>query len=86
MRLLLIERDLLKAMKKNDIKSLPIYPEQRECKRPSAERILEIFKNISKHNLFENGKLEDTFCDPLNAIQLKILELLNISRKYYSKN
>ena len=81
----LIERDMQKAMKNAGIKSIPIYPEQRECHRPSAERILETFQNISKHELWENGKLEENFFDPINDLQMTILELLKIPAKCYNK-
>ena len=74
----LIERDMQLIMKKEKIKSLPIYPEQRECRKPSTERILELFQNISKHELRENDKLQDAFFDPLNPLQQKILKLLKI--------
>ena len=82
----LIERDMQLIMKKEKIKSLPIYPEQRECRKPSTERILELFQNISKHELLENDKLEDAFFDPLNPLQQKILKLLKIPLNFYCKN
>ena len=81
----LIERDMQRAMKREKIKSLPIYPEQRECRKPSAERILELFQNVSKHELLENDKLENAFFDPLNLLQQKILELLKIPLDFYCK-
>ncbi len=48
----LIERDMKKAMVKAGLKSIPIYPEKRERKRPSAERILDQLKNASMHELW----------------------------------
>ncbi|MFH1395220.1 MAG: IS1634 family transposase, partial [Candidatus Omnitrophota bacterium] len=64
----LIERDMQKALKKAGIKSIPIYPEQRECRRPSAERILETFQNFSRHELWENGELEESFFDSISDL------------------
>ena len=81
----LIERDMQKAMKKAGIKSIPIYPEQRECRRPSAERILETFQNFSRHELWENGKLEENFFDSISDLQMTILDLLRIPAKCYGK-
>ncbi len=81
----LIERNLRKAMKKAGIKSIPIYPEQRECRRPSAERILEAFQNFSRHQLWENGRLEETFFDPIGNVPMTILELLRIPASHYDK-
>ena len=81
----LIERDLRKTMEKTGIKSIPIYPEQRECRRPSAERILGAFEKISRHELWENDRLEETFFDSIGDIQLTILKLLRIPVSYYDK-
>jgi transposase len=39
----LIERELRLAMQREKIKELPIYPEQRLCKRPTTEQILRLF-------------------------------------------
>lgn len=81
----LIERDMQQAMKKAVVKSIPIYPEQRECRHPSAERILEALQKVSKHELWENETLEDKFFDPLSDIQMRILKLLRIPLMYYQK-
>ncbi|MGH9955525.1 MAG: hypothetical protein ACREBC_00155, partial [Pyrinomonadaceae bacterium] len=39
----LIERELRQAMKRQSIEELPIYPEQRQCRRPTTEQILRLF-------------------------------------------
>jgi transposase len=79
----LIERDMQKAMKKRKIKSLRIYPEKRECRKPSAERILEVFQHFAKHDLYENDRLVEVFYDPLNELQNEILGLLKIPVEFY---
>jgi transposase len=81
----LIERDMRQAMKEAGIKSLPIYPEQRECQRPSAERILEAFRNYSKHELRQDDNLEETFFDTLGEMQAEVLNLLGIPLQYYRR-
>ena len=81
----LIERDMRQAMKEAGIKSLPIYPEQRECRRPSAERILEAFRNYSKHELRQDDNLEETFFDTLGEMQAEVLNLLGIPLQYYRR-
>ena len=81
----LIERDMRQAMKEAGIKSLPIYPEQRECRRPSAERILEAFRNYSKHELRQDDNLEETFFDTLGELQAEVLNLLGIPLQYYRR-
>lgn len=81
----LIERDMRKSMKQARLKSIPIYPEKRECRRPSAERILDILKNISVHELRENDKLTETFFDELSDLQVNVLNLLEIPTKHYGR-
>jgi transposase len=39
----LIERELRLAMKRERIAELPLYPEQRPCRRPTTEQILRLF-------------------------------------------
>lgn len=81
----LMERDMCKAMGKASLKSIPIYPEKRECLRPSAERILATLQNVSKHELWENNSLEDTFFDPLDDLQVRVMRLLRIPMEHYGK-
>ena len=81
----LLERDLRQAMKGAGIGSLPIYPEERECRRPSAERILEAFQNFSKHHLWEGDQLEGTFFETLTELQVEVLNLLGIPLRYYGQ-
>ena len=33
------------------IDHLPVYPEERECRAPSTERILEVFASLQRHDL-----------------------------------
>ncbi|MDG6971124.1 MAG: hypothetical protein JRN54_08480 [Nitrososphaerota archaeon] len=39
----LIERELLWAMKREGIVSLPVYPEERECPAPTTVKVLKLF-------------------------------------------
>ena len=47
----LIERELRLAMKREKLAELPIYPEQRRCKRPTTEQILRLFSLAERHTL-----------------------------------
>jgi transposase len=81
----LIERDMKKAMVKSGLKSIPIYPEKRECKRPSAERILDQLKNTSMHELWEDDELIQIFHSDLSDLQINILKLLDVSAEHYGR-
>lgn len=47
----LIERQVRAAMKAAKLDVLPLYPEDRECHAPTANRILEVFEGIQRHDL-----------------------------------
>lgn len=79
----LLERELRAALQASDEKSLPLYPEARPCRRPTARRVLDIFEPIQRHTL-TNGREESTFVTELSFSQERILELLGISSEDYA--
>ena len=80
----LIERELRLAMRKEKIRSLPLYPEKRKCKYPTTARIVDLFSNIRRHILFEDGDKVKCFYDPISELQEQILDLLIISKDHYT--
>lgn len=65
-----------------EITDITIYPEDRPCSAPSAKRILELFKGVTRHHLIDGeGHLVKTFSPTLTAKQL--LDLLGISADRY---
>ena len=65
----LIERELRLAMKREKIKELPIYPEQRLCKRPTTEQILRLFSLAERHTLLRDDKPVQSFPPQLTDTQ-----------------
>ena len=65
--------------------NIALYPEFRDCKAPSAERILEIFTAVARHHLHRNGALVKTFQPELTNQQLQVLELLELSPSAYTQ-
>lgn len=80
----LLERELRGAMQTAEIESLPLYPEGRACKRPTARRVLDVFDSIQRHTLTA-GRRSETFVTDLTRIQRRILKLLQIPRKNYGR-
>jgi transposase len=74
----LLERDIRLAMERTGVKMLPLYPEQRRCRAPSAARILEEFASLQRHRLSERGRLVQTFEPELTDLQRQLLSLLDI--------
>lgn len=80
----LIERDLRNAMTQASIASLPLYPEQRACAQPTADRTLELFNGLARHHITRDGRHIKTFPPQLTALQHQLLELLAIPATAYT--
>lgn len=78
----LLERELRNAMQQRGVKSLPMYPERRACKRPTTRRLIEIFESIQRHALSGASQTETSVTD-LTRLQRRILKLLNMPTKDY---
>jgi transposase len=74
----LIERELRLAMKRERIKELPIYPEQRLCKRPTTEQILRLFSLAERHTLLRDATVVQSFPPLLTELQRQTLDLLGV--------
>lgn len=75
----LLERQLRSAMTAQQIDSLPIYPEGRACRAPTAGKLLALFASRRRHRLSDCGRLVKTFWDPLSDAQRAVLQLLDIA-------
>ena len=81
----LIERQIRNNMSKNNISSIPIYPEQRECKKPTADKIVDLFRDVRLHSVVI-GNSHQIIEDQLSDIQKTILDLLEINVSHFFKN
>jgi transposase len=79
----LIERELRLAMQREQIEELPIYPEQRACKRPATEQILRLFSLAERHALLSEGRVVQVFYPALTDLQCQVLTLLGVSHQAY---
>jgi len=74
----LIERELRRTMKREDIDELPLYPEQRQCKRPTTEQILRLFSLAERHQLIEGARTVQIFDVEFTDLQRRVLTLLGV--------
>jgi len=74
----LMERELRKAMQNKELKSLPLYPEERDCQAPTTVRIIDVFGNLQRHILSKAGKTVQRFDPKLSRLQEEITELLDV--------
>jgi transposase len=78
----LLERELRRAMAREGIESLPLYPEGRACRRPTARRVIDLFEDIQRHELVTEGRTAVIFMTELTRLQRKILRLLGMPKAY----
>lgn len=79
----LLEREIRQAMKHKQIDDLPIYPEQRPCKRPTAEQILGLFSLTERQHLFRKNIAIQRFEAELTPLQRQVLSLLGVPQSAY---
>ncbi|HSX82197.1 MAG TPA: IS1634 family transposase [Candidatus Saccharimonadia bacterium] len=74
----LIERELRRAMAREGIDELPIYPEQRQCAHPTTEQVLRLFSLAERHQLRQHGRTVQLFDLSLTDLQRQVLTLLGV--------
>ncbi|MGH2990513.1 MAG: IS1634 family transposase [Solirubrobacterales bacterium] len=79
-----VERELRRAMARQGIDRLPLYPEARACRAPTAARVFELFVGVSRHRLLRHGELVQVFEPKLTALQEQLLDLLGVPLGAYA--
>lgn len=74
----LIERELRQEMDRSSVEELPLYPEERKCKRPTTEQVLRLFSLSERHVLKRNEKVVQVFEPALTDLQRQVLALLGV--------
>jgi hypothetical protein len=70
-------------MRRDHIEELPIYPEQRLCRRPTTEQILRLFSLAERHVLMRGEHTVQLFPPQLTELQRQVLDLLGVPRSSY---
>ena len=81
----LLERQLRQAMQRNEIEALPMYPEGRPCRWPTARRVMDLFESVQRHTLVQGQRPAEVLITELTRLQHKLLRLLGLSLKDYGK-
>ena len=71
-------------MQREVIDELPLYPEYRQCRRPTTEQVLRLFSLAQLHHLTQAGESVQVFDVGFTDLQRKILRLLGVSETVYS--
>jgi transposase len=81
----LLERELRQAMASADEDSLPLYPEERACRAPTARRIFDVFEAIQRHDLLQDNEVQETYVTELRPLHRQLLKLLGIAIRSYGQ-
>jgi len=75
----LIERETRRAMRAGEIDSLPLYPEDRPCKAPTADGVMRAFEGLRRSQLLDSdGQIVRTFHDKLSPVASQLIDLLEL--------
>jgi transposase len=81
----LLERQLRQAMQSNELEALPMYPEGRACRWPTARRVIDLFESVQRHALEHRRQPVEVLVTELNRLQRKILKLIGLSSTNYGR-
>ena len=79
----LLERELRQAMQAKGIEALPLYPEGRACRWPTARRVFDLFESVQRHTLTHRQRSPEIMVTELTRLQRRLLKLLGLSAKDY---
>jgi len=81
----LLERQVRLAMHARKLSVLYLYPEERKCRAPTADKILALFEPLRLHRLSDGERRIKTFWDPLTDVQRTVLDLLEVPTSAYGQ-
>ena len=81
----LLERQLRQAMQQAAIEALPLYPEGRTCRWPTARRLIDLFESVQRHTLVHRKRSAEVLVTELTRLQRKLLKLLGLSARDYGR-
>jgi transposase len=79
----LLERELRQAMARAGEASLPLYPEDRPCARPTTHRLIEVFSSIQRHEVRVGEGEPQVMVTKLTKTQPSIIRLLGLDPRTY---
>jgi transposase len=80
----LVERELRRGMRCAEVAELPLYPEERRCKHPTAEQIFRLFSLAAHTVLVARGTIVRVVPPELTDLQREVLRLMKIPSAAFS--
>jgi len=79
----LLEREVRNQLEEDDDDALPLYPEGRDCKRPCARRIIDLFATVQRHELQLPDQSRQELVTTLTPLQRRLIRMLGASEAAY---
>jgi transposase len=83
----LLERELRRGMERAGLETLPLYPEGRPCRWPTARRVIDLFEPVQRHVLETAAgtttAVIQTAVTQRTAVQNQVLRLLGLPANAY---
>ncbi len=81
----LLERELRLAMAEAGVASVPIYPEERSCARPTTSRLIDVFEGIQRFQIVVDRRQTETVTE-LTRPQKQVVKLLGGRPRDYGRS
>lgn len=81
----LMERELRKAMQRQDVESLPLYPEGRACYRPTDRRVIDVMHSLPRHRIVTDENVAMDLHTDATPIQRQLMKLFGLPVKTYGR-
>ena len=81
----LLERELRQAMQREEVEALPMYPEGRACRWPTARRLIDVFEPVQRHTLAHGKRPAEVMITDLSRLQRRLLKLLGLPATDYGR-
>jgi len=81
----LLERELRQAMQRRQIEALPLYPEGRACRWPTARRVIDMFESVQRHTLSRRARPAEVMITEPTRLQRRLLKLLGLTAADYGR-
>jgi transposase len=81
----LMEREIRRSMAAERIPALPLYPEERPSRWPTATQILRLFAFVQHHQVLSDGQPIKSIEPTLSDVQKDVLRLLGVPASRYKQ-
>jgi len=80
-----LERELRRAMRRDNVEFLALYSEERRSRRPTTDQVLRLFSLVARHVVERADGTAEAFEPELTEVQTQVLRLLGVPLSAYTK-